>query len=539
MVNFTTIGGIGEIGMNMFCVESKEGSFFIDSGISFPKKDLGIEVIIPDFEKILKVFNKTNILIVTHGHEDHIGAIPYLLKHKNMQIYATKFTSKLIQKKCSSILGRKFKINIKEVDFNKDIKIKDFKLKFLKVNHSIPDSSGLLIKHDLIKTLFLSDFRMGQYTKRSIDEASKEKVDVLFSDSTSIGTDINNSEKSVVDNLDKYIKQAKGKIIVTLFSSNIFRINDVINLAVKNKRKIFVSGSNIRNNLSIANDLGYIDNYDEIRKDREFSSSKDKDILVICTGSQGETLSSMEKISLGYHKYLNIEEGDLILFSSSKIPGNERKIITVMNRLSRKGAKIVEGEEKGIHISGHASKKELKEIIEKVNPKFFIPIHGEYIHLNEHLNLVRENSFYNKDNSFILEPGFSVNFLNNKKYFLKEKLEVSEKFLDSVTMSFLDSNVIKEREKISKRGLFFVLVRLNKKASPLSFVIESIASVGNDKFIKVKESIERKLLKNYKKSKIFENKFEKYDSDIKNFIKREFRKTYQDKPEVFVKFLNF
>jgi ribonuclease J len=539
LINFTTIGGIGEIGMNMFCVESKNVSFFIDSGISFPKKDLGIEVIIPDFEKILEVFNKTDILVVTHGHEDHIGAIPYLLKHKNLKIYATKFTSRLIKKKCDSILGKKFKLNIKEVNFNEDLKIKDFKVKFLKVNHSIPDSSGLLIKHKLLNTLFFSDFRMGKYTKKSIDYVSKENIDILFSDSTSIGTDINNTEKSVVDNLDKYIKKAKSKIIVTLFSSNIFRINDVINLALKNKRKVFISGNNIKANLFIANDLGYIDNYDKIKKDKEIVNYKDKEILLICTGSQGEALSSMEKISLGYHKYLNIKQEDLVLFSSSKIPGNEKKIIDIMNKLSRKGAKIIEGEEKGIHISGHASRKELKNIIEKIKPKIFIPIHGEYIHLNDHLNLLRKNSFYTKDNSFILEPGFSLSFLNDKKYYIKERLEVSKKFLDSVTRYFLDSSVIKERDKISKKGLFFVLVRLNRKGEPLFFNIESVGCVNDEKFLKVKNSIENKLLKNYKKIKMFEKTFEKNASDIKNFIKREIRKRYQDKPEVFVKFLNF
>ncbi|MEI6093484.1 MAG: ribonuclease J [bacterium] len=536
------IGGIGEIGMNMILLKSYDDSIVIDCGVLFPPfQNLGVETIVPDYKQFCERFNQAKTFFITHGHEDHVGGIPYLLQHCNPKIYATAYASEVIKARCKSVLGNKKTPNINVIKFGDVIQVPGFDVEYIQVDHSIPDSSALFIRTQESNILYVADFRLMGKNKNAflnrINEIKKERdIDILMSDSTNAGeNDESVSEDDVLGSLDSYFNKAKKKIIVTLFSSNISRINQIIKLSKKYKKSLFISGANLKIHMNIARSLGYMEPDDGcIRPDSEISKTEEENIVLICTGSQAERYSSIVRLSKGMHN-LKINEGDLVVFSSSQIPGNEKVIMSTINRLSEKGAQIVYSGDYGVHCSGHANKKELKEVLKNVKPKYFIPMHGEHLHLREHIELAVEEGVLEK-NCFILKSGdeFSYDGENAKT---KKKYEFNRFYVDSVTGELIDDIVIKERESIAENGLIIVALLVDSSGQIASK--PQLLSYGTSKSAEVQEvldDIEDKLFAFCKKQSK-KGHIAKEIQEIKSLIKREFRKRYDNKPEVILTFL--
>lgn len=536
------IGGIGEIGMNMILLKSGEDSIVIDCGVLFPPfQYLGVETIVPDYKQFCEKFSQTKTFFITHGHEDHVGGIPYLLDHCSPNIYATAYASEVIKARCASVLGNKKVPIIKTVKFGDVIKVPGFEVEYIQVDHSIPDSSALFIRTHDSNVLYVADFRlMGKYKNsflNRISEIKKDKnIDILLSDSTNAHEESDSiSEDDVMLSLDSYFNKAKNKIIVTLFSSNISRINQIIKLSKKYKKSLFISGTNLKTHINIARSLGYLEPDDNcIRPDNELSKTDEKDIVLICTGSQAEKYSSIVRLSKDMHN-LKINEDDLVIFSSSQIPGNEKVIMSTINKLSEKGAQIVYSDDYGVHCSGHANKKELKEVISNIKPKYFIPMHGEHLHLKEHINLAIEEGVKDK-NCFIMKNGdeFVYDGENAK---IKKKHEFNRCYVDSVTRELIDDVVIKERESIAENGLIIVTILVNDSGQIASK--PQLMSYGTSKSAEVQEvldDIEDKLFSFCKKHSK-KGHLAKEIQEIKSMTKREFRKKYDNKPEVILNFL--
>lgn len=512
MINFIPIGGLGEIGANFFIIEKDGFSILIDCGIAFCNDNIGVDFIIPNYREIIKKY-KIDCIFVTHGHEDHIGGIPFFLKEKNIPIYSTPFSLKLIKRKCDRRLVKS--VNLKNIKYYEDIKKGPFSIKYIPAGHSIPDTSVLYIKTKEAKIMFLSDFKMAEGFLKDLKEFSK--VDLLFSDSTNVGSKNSLSEEEVFKNLDYFFKEAKKKIILTLFSSNIYRVSQILKLAKKHRKKVFISGTNIDINLKLAKELRYVKNLDVLREKDDYSKFPDSEKVIICTGSQGEHLSSMDKVSMGYHPYLKIEEDDMIIFSSSKIPGNERPIYNLMNKLAEKGAIIIDDLD-GVHNSGHADSKALKKVIEVLKPKCFVPIHGENLHLKKHIKLSEVK------NSIFLRNGDILSFDKGKAN-ITDREFFDRIYFDTITGDFIDKNLVEER-KILSRGVLVALININKQGVLKRPVLKSIGISKNPEFFKNLKKMEERLEKYIKGKKI-------NDEMISNFVKQEFRRFYRDKPFVF------
>jgi len=541
MIKLTPIGGIGEIGMNMFAFEHEGHTVFIDCGVLFPPfQYLGVEAIVMDYETLFNKYKNVDAIFITHGHEDHIGGLPYLFQQYKPKLYATPYASEVIKFRIANILGSKFKMDISEVKYGTKLKEGSFTIEYIQVDHSIPDASALFITTKGFRILYVTDFRFSGTNKHAflskIHEIKKTgKIDLLLSDSTNADNmDESISEQAVLENLDRYFSKAKGRIIVTLFSSNISRVNQVITLCKKHGKNLFVTGKNLKTHISIAKKLGYLENDKGcIKPDSELSRTNKNKTVFLCTGSQAERNSSIVKLSYGMHSQLKIEQGDVIIFSSSKIPGNEKIIMDAVNRLAEKGAEIIYSDD--VHCSGHANNDELKALIKEVKPRYFVPIHGEYIHLKSHIDIAveegvsREHCFIPKNGDHLVYDGKSLSCVTSQ-----DKAE--RLYVDSVTRELIDATVLKERAICAERGLLNVVLVPCAKNSHKLFAPTRIFAHGMSKSLSMKglvQSLEKKVSEfirlNGKHKKLVDMK-----DDIKQLVKREFRKRYDDKPDVAV-----
>jgi ribonuclease J len=541
MIKLTPIGGIGEIGMNMFAFEYEGHTMFIDCGVLFPPfQHLGVEAIVTDYEELCEKYKKIDAIFITHGHEDHVGGLPYLLQQYKPKLYATPYAAEVIRYRAGNILGPKFKIDISEVIYGSKLKEGPFSVEYIQVDHSIPDSSALFIKIGDLRVLYVTDFRFSGGNKSAfiskINEIKKSgKIDLLLSDSTNADNDEESiSEQAVLENLDGYFSRAKGRVIVTLFSSNISRVNQVITLCKKHGKSLFVTGQNLKTHIAIAKKLGYLENDKGcIKPDSELSKTNKSKMVFLCTGSQAERNSSVIKLSYGIHSQLKIEEGDLVVFSSSKIPGNEKLIMDAINRLAEKGAEIIYSGD--VHCSGHANSDELSALLKEVEPRYFIPIHGEYIHLKSHIDIAVSEGVA-RENCFIPRNGDHLIYEDKKFSCLTEVEKPKRKYVDSVTRELLDNTTLKERALCAEKGLLSVVLVPHAKNSNKLFVKPRIFTHGMSKslsMIGLVEDLEKKVAEfirlNNKQRKLVDMK-----DDIKQLVKREFRKRYDDKPDVIV-----
>lgn len=463
------LGGLGEIGKNITVIEYKDDIVIIDCGLIFPEDEmLGIDVVIPDITYLLKNREKIRGMILTHGHEDHIGALPYILKKINLPIYGTKLTLGLVENKLKEH-------NIKNVELNvvhpkETIKLGCFSIEFIKTSHSIPDSVALAINTPVGTIVHTSDFKI-DYTPiddevidlHKFAEIGKKGVLVLLADSTNVERPgYTMSERTVGDTFNDIFLMAKQRIIVATFASNIHRIQQIINSAVLFNRKIVVSGRSMVNVINVATELGYLDIPENTLIDVNDMDKYPYDkIVVITTGSQGEPMSALARMAYSEHKKIELVPGDTVIISATPIPGNEKTVTRVINQLMKKGASVIYETLADVHVSGHACQEELKLIHTLLKPKFFIPVHGEYRHLKRHAQLAEELGMP-RENIFIAENGDVIEFTKNSGN-INQNVPAGNILVDGLGIGDVGNIVLRDRKHLSEDGLIVVVVTISKQ----------------------------------------------------------------------------
>lgn len=470
MLKIIPLGGLGEIGLNMMVFEYDDTIVIIDSGLMFPEDYmLGVDYVIPDMDYIRKNKDKVAGIILTHAHEDHIGALPYLLKDVNIPVYATGFTIGMLRRKLDEhdLLSVSF---LNEISPKEKLKIPPFEFEFIRVNHSVVDGVGIVIHTPVGRIVHTGDFKLsdtvipGMMTDTdAFERLGEEGVLALLSDSTNVEKDGRTISDDVVgETLRKIISNSTGRVIVALFASNIARIQQVVNIIKSGKRKIVFNGRSIELSVKTAVSLGmlYIPEGIEIDVDQIEQYSADE-ILIMTTGSQGEPMSALTRMSTGMHKQIKIEKGDTVILSSKFIPGNEKAIAKIINNLFRKGAEVIYEKVSEIHVSGHAFRDELKEMINLTMPDYFIPIHGEYRHLFHHAQLAEEVGIPN-DQVLLAENGQIIEFDENGGR-INGEISTGRILVDGKGIGDVGRLVLKERRILSEEGLVVVTIVLDEE----------------------------------------------------------------------------
>ena len=462
------LGGLGEVGKNMTAYEFHNQILVVDAGIMFPHNDmLGIDYIIPDYEYLRGKASKVAGIVITHGHEDHIGAIHHLLNDVPAPIYATPLTLGLIEGKLVRN-NATAKASLNKVEAGGSVEIGPFKVEFFHVCHSIPDAVGLGITTPAGLVVHMSDFKFDQtpvdgwptdYAKLS--EFSRRGVDLLLSDSTNAERPgWTPSETVIGPAFDKVFTEAKGRVIVATFASLISRVQQVADATAKHGRRMALAGPSMVDNVKIARKLGYLDIPDELIVPIDQAlQMQDHKVTIMCTGSQGEPSSIVGRLSAGTNRQFDLKEGDTVVLSSHPIPGNEETISKTINRLLRRGANVIYDSIAPIHVSGHASQEEQKLLINLVRPKHFIPIHGELRQLRRHARLAAEVGLEEK-NVLVVENGQIVE-LTGGNIKLGERIPGGYVFVDGESIGDIDYDIMREREKLALNVLFLIDISVN------------------------------------------------------------------------------
>nr|WP_195963681.1 ribonuclease J [Clostridium cuniculi] len=490
-VKIIPLGGLGEIGKNITAIECDDEIVVIDCGVAFPDEEMyGVDLIIPDITYLKNNVEKIKGIFLTHGHEDHIGALPYVLKEINVPLYGTKLTIGIVKTKLEehNILSEARLNNVEPGDV---VSFRKLKVEFIRNTHSIADSCSLAIFTPVGIILHTGDFKI-DYTPidgqkmdlQRISNLGKEGVVLLMADSTNVERQGHSlSEKSIGFTLDRIISKAKGRVIVATFASNIHRMQQIVDASFKNNRKVVFNGRSMENISKVAMELGYlhIPNNEVVSIDDLKKYENDK-ITLITTGSQGEPMASLARIAFSNHRKITIEPNDTFIISASPIPGNDKLISRVINQLFRKGADVIYEDLEDVHVSGHAYQEELKLIHTLVHPKYFMPVHGEYRHLKHHGDLA-ENLGMKKNNIFILETG---NVLELTKDGCKKegKVRTGAIFVDGLGVGDVGNIVLRDRRHLAQDGMLTIVVAIERDT--LSIV--SGPDVITRGFVYVKES---------------------------------------------------
>ncbi|HHW30822.1 MAG TPA: ribonuclease J [Clostridiaceae bacterium] len=529
------LGGLQEIGKNITVFEYGDDIVVVDCGLAFPEDDmLGIDLVIPDVTYLEKNKEKVRGIVITHGHEDHIGALPYVLKDINVPVYGTRLTLGLLEYKLAEHkMLADVKLNtIKQGD---TITLGCFKIEFIRSNHSIADSVALAIYTPVGTIVHTSDFKI-DYTPidgepmdlKRLAEIGKEGVLLLMADSTNVERPgYTMSEKTVGATFEEIFMNSRGRILVATFASNVHRIQQVINSAVKSNRKVAVCGRSIVNVVNVAKELGYltipegvfvdIDNIDKYSPDR---------VVIITTGSQGEPMAGLSRMAASDHRKVDIVPGDLVIISASPIPGNEKMIFKVINELFKKGAEVIYESLDEIHVSGHACQEELKLIHTLVKPKFFIPVHGEYRHLKRHANLANSLGMP-LQNIFIMDNG-NVLELTSDSAKMNGNVTAGKVLVDGLGVGDVGNIVLRDRKHLSQDGLIVVVITIDNETGAV-IAGPDIISRG---FVYVRESEDlMEQVKAIIKGSIekFENKGKNDWSSKKSIIKDDLREFLYEK----------
>jgi ribonuclease J len=468
------LGGLGEVGKNMTAYEFQNQILVVDAGIMFPHNDMiGIDYIIPDFEYLTKRADKVVGIIITHGHEDHIGAIHHLVREIPAPIYATPLTRGLIDVKLARNNAGS-KVSLKNIEAGDTIEIGPFKVEFFHICHSIPDAVGLGITTSAGLVVHMSDFKFDHtpvdgwptdYAK--LAEFSNRGVDLLLSDSTNAERPgWTPSEMIIGPAFDKVFTEAPGRIIVATFASLISRVQQVADATAKHGRKMALAGTSMIDNVKIARKLGYLEIPDELIVPIDQAlQMQDHKVTIMCTGSQGEPSSIVGRLSAGTNRQFDLKQNDTVVLSSHPIPGNEETISKTINRLLRRGANVIYDSMAPIHVSGHASQEELKLLLNMVKPKHFIPIHGELRQLKRHAQLAVEVGIP-EANVIVVENGQIVE-LSGKNIKLGERIPGGYVFVDGQSIGEVDFSVMREREKLARNGIFLIDISVDKHSGKL------------------------------------------------------------------------
>ena len=463
------LGGLGEIGKNMTVIRVDDEILVIDAGLMFPDEDmLGIDLVIPDISYLIENKDKIKAIVLTHGHEDHIGALPYVLKKINVPVYGTRLTLGILEGRLKENgVDSSYLHSVMQGDI---INVGCFSVGFIRVNHSIPDAVGLSIKTPVGMIVHTGDFKLdytpidGKMTDfRRFSDLGNRGVLVLMADSTNSEREGHTpSERTVGAAFDRAFHNARGRIIVATFSSNVHRIQQVIDTAVRYKRHVAVLGRSMVNVVNISLELGYITAPEGTIVDiDEIHNYRMEQMVIITTGSQGEPMSALTRMSMSDHRKVGIVPGDTVIISATPIPGNEKLVSKTIDNLMKLGANVIYGRNQGIHVSGHASREELKLMHNLVRPKFFIPVHGEYHHLVQHARLARELGMP-KENIFISENGQILEFTRDKGQ-VAGKVTAGMVMVDGLGVGDVGNIVLRDRRQLSQDGILIVVVTMNKQ----------------------------------------------------------------------------
>jgi ribonuclease J len=482
MLKVIPLGGLGEIGLNMMVFEYGGTLFVVDAGLMFPEDYmLGVDFVIPDMDYLRQNQSSVAGIVLTHAHEDHIGALPYLLKEIKAPVFGTPFTLGLVRQKMEAYELRG-STALHTVSPDETLKLGPFSLEFIRVGHSVLDGVGIAIQSPLGKIIHTGDFKIGYGAvdgmATDVNKFAKfgeEGVLALLSDSTNVereGYPI--SDKEIRDTLMRITTESSGRVIVALFASNIARIQVILDIAKAHGKKIIFDGKSIEESVQIAKDLGYLDTTDnEIIAIDTIADHHDEEIIIITTGTQGEPMSALARMSGGTHKQIKIKKGDTVVLSSKFIPGNERAITKIINNLYRKGADVIYEKISEIHVSGHAFREELKLMIKLTQPRYFIPIHGEYRHLILHSRLAKEVGIP-EENILLAENGQIIEF-DKKGGRVHGRIPTGRVLIDGKGVGDVGRSVLKERRALSEEGLVAVTMAFDEETGVVVYGPEIVS----------------------------------------------------------------
>lgn len=475
-IRITPLGGLGEIGSNMTVLETENSAIIVDVGMSFPNENmLGVDLVIPDFSYVRKIKEKIKAIFITHAHEDHIGALPYFFKEFNYPIYATPLTLGMISNKFEEHELKAERNFFRPIQKRKIYQAGDFGVEFIHITHSIIDSSALAITTKAGTIIHTGDFKIdhtpidGYPTDlHRLAYYGEKGVLLLMSDSTNSHKEgITKSEISVGKTFDAIFSQSKGRVIMSTFSSNLHRVYQAIERAVKFGRKVCVIGRSMERNLFTAMELGYIQIDKKIFIDADqVSKFPDNEILIITTGSQGETMSALYRMATDEHKYVKIKPGDQIIISAKAIPGNESSVSTVLNYLLKSGASVAYHDFSEIHVSGHASIEDQKLMLRLIKPKFFLPVHGEYNHIVKHKETAMSCGIEER-NIYLMNDGDQVEIC--EKYLKRVKtVKTGKVFIDNQVNKQISDDIVKHRQNLADAGMVVIIAQIDKNAKLLT-----------------------------------------------------------------------
>jgi ribonuclease J len=486
------LGGLGEIGKNMTIIRFQDNILIIDAGLMFPEDDmLGVDLVIPDLTYVIENSDKIKAIVLTHGHEDHIGALPYLLKKIDVPVYGTPLTL--------GILGGRLKENgvssskLKAIEAGHKLRIGCFNLEFLRVNHSIADSVAVAVHTPVGVVVHTGDFKIdqtpvdGQVTDFTrFAQLGEKGVLVMMSDSTNAErTGYTQSEKTVGAKFDEVFRTVQSRIIIATFSSNVHRIQQAVDSAAKYKRKVAVIGRSMVNVVNIALELGYLKMPEgtliAIEEINKYPASQ---VVIITTGSQGEPMSALTRMAMADHKKISILPNDTVIISANPIPGNEKLVSRTVDLLFRLGADVIYERSSGIHVSGHASQEELKMMHNLVKPRFFIPVHGEYRHLIQHKKIAMELGMP-KENIFVAENGSIIEISGNKGA-IAGKVTAGKVLVDGLGVGDVGNIVLRDRRQLSQDGILIVVVTIDKQ----DWVVVAGPDIVSRGFVYIREAEE-------------------------------------------------
>ncbi len=539
-LRIVALGGLGEIGMNCMVYECGNDLVLVDAGLMFPDADMpGVDYVIPDFSWLRERADKLKGIFLTHAHEDHIGALPFLLREFSAPIYATVLTLGILEGK---LLEHKINADLNPVQPRDIVKVGCFEIEFIRVAHSVVDGCALAIRTPEGVVIHTGDFKLdqtpvdGEVTDLATFARYGDKgVLALLSDSTNVEREgYTISERYVGEALAELFPKCKGRIIVAAFSSNIHRVQQVADVASLYGRKVLLNGRSMIANVRIARQLGYLNIEDDLLMDiRELPYIPREQVCMITTGSQGEPLSALSRIAMDDHKQIKLEKGDTVILSSRNIPGNERTISELINHLYRRGADVYHEKVSEVHVSGHASQEELKLMMNITRPRFFLPIHGEYRHLVLHRRLAMKVGIP-EERCLIATNGELFNFYNETA-FLEETVETGRVFVDGKGVGDVGEIVLKDRRHLAEDGMVLVIIGLNQSTGELIYGPE-IASRGfvfedeSQAYLQTAKEMVREALQEL--SLEFLSDREELRQIVRQTLKRFFKKSIERRPMV-------
>jgi len=539
------IGGLGEIGMNCMILEADEEILVIDCGLLFSDLDhFGVEFIIPDFTYLRDRKDKIKGIFLTHGHEDHIGALGFALKSGiDAPIYCSTFTSLLVRERLKEY-DLNDKVDMRVFKMGDQIQFKQFKVTTASVNHSIVDAAALIIDTSVGKIIHTGDFKIdpvpfiGTELDRNVfKKAGDEGVLLLLSDSTNAEQHEHSmSEGGIYPKFEQLLAAAEGLVVISMFASNVARMSQIFTLAKKMKKKIAVCGRSMNQNIALAQEIKYIHDVQDVLVNLdELKNYPRNELIVLSTGCQGEYRAALARMSIGEDKNITLQQGDLVLMSSKMIPGNERAISKVINELFKRGAKVLYESVHELHVSGHACQPELKEMLKLVRPKFFIPIHGEYRHLVHHADLARETGI--TDDRIQIVTNGSVVELTPDSCKVTDKLEETRVLIEGREGSEMTKLVLKDRRKLGETGVVFTLMVRNKESrliiSGPEVILKGIVNEAQEGWlIEEAKNIVKKIVEEYE-SNINRGEGESdLQEDVRVELRRFFNQNLGKKPVV-------